>query len=113
MKDLNQEYNRILNLIGENKTKFDSIAGDDDFIWSLIEVETFLEIIKFGIAEGLNLSNDYIDMLFNNDEFNETREFEISTYEGMILVKEDLEKKNGIPPLMNNLMKEMNDNFYS
>jgi hypothetical protein len=113
MKDLNQEYNRILNLIGENKTKFDSIAVDDDFIWSLIEVETFLEIIKFGIAEGLNLSNDYIDMLFNNDEFNETREFEISTYEGMILVKEELEKKNGIPPLMNNLMKEMNDNFYS
>jgi hypothetical protein len=113
MKDLKQEYNRILNLIGENRTKFDSIAAEDDFIWSSIEVETFLEIIKFGIAEGLNLSNDYINMLFNNDEFNETREFEISTYEGMILVKEELEKKNGIPPLMNNLMKEMNDNFYS
>lgn len=112
MKDLNIEYNRILNLISENGVKFDSTASEDDYIWSAIEVETFLEIIRLGIAEGLILKNEHADMLFNNDEFNENREFEISIHEGMILVKEELENKNEIPPLMNKLLKEMNDKFY-
>jgi hypothetical protein len=112
MEDLNKEFNRISNLIRENKRKFDAIDSDDDFVWSAIEVETFLEIVKFGRAAGLQLSDEFVAMLFDNDEYNADREFEVSTYDAMLLVKETLENQKGNPPLMDELLEEMNVNFY-
>lgn len=89
MDDLNNTYFRILDLIQTNAVRFEQ--EEEDWIWEEIELDTFSEIIRFGLMEGVPLSAENCSILLDNEAFNEDREFDIPSFDGMVELANELD----------------------
>lgn len=111
MNDLNSEYNRVLELIQANSVKFNE--EEEGYIWEEIELDTFTEIVKFALEEGLDLSKEDCAILLDNEKYNEDREFDISIFDGMVAIAKKFDEMRGMDFRTLELYRVFNERFYN